>query len=149
MELKFDFSDFNKKFDRIVEQTFPALIEKGLGVAMNDLLGDCIQEVPTVPLKEGWLRGSGSIFVQNKFEGTSAGIGGGKTKFANTDHGEMISLGKYVGVVGFNAPYAAKMHEGIDYQFTDPSSGAKYLESKIVRKKELYIKDIADTIKAG
>jgi hypothetical protein len=76
-------------------------------------------------------------------------MGSGKSKYAIADHNELIRFGSYIGVVGFNAPYAAKMHEGIDYQFTEPSSGAKYLESKMIRKKDLYVKDIADTIKAG
>ena len=40
-----------------------------------------------------------------------------------------------------------KMHEGIDFQFTEPSSGAKYLESKLHRNKNRYALIIANRIK--
>jgi len=149
MNIHFDDSDFQDKLSKIVRHAFPERVERGLGVAMLDLLNDCIMEVPTVPIKEGWLRGSGSIFVQNRLVKTSVNIGRGKDKYANTDYIGRINKDGYEGVIGFNAPYSAKMHEGIGLQFTEPSSGAKFLESKIVRKKEVYIKDIADTIKAG
>jgi hypothetical protein len=116
---------------------------------MLDLMNDTILEVPTCPLREGWLRGSGSIFVQNKLVDTSEGMDRAKAGFANRDHAEHINKGNYEGVIGFNTPYAARTHEGIGFKFTEPSSGAKYLESKLLNKRELYIKDIADTIKAG
>jgi len=125
------------------------LIAKGLGVAMLDLKNDCFNEVPTVPLKEGWLRGSGSIFVQNKLIETTENMPTSKAGFANRDYSEGISMGSFVGVIGFNTPYAARMHEGIGLHFTEPSSGAKYLESKLHRKKDVYIADIADTIRKG
>lgn len=147
MEIHFDDSDFKDKLNKIVRHAFPERVEKGLGVAMLDLLNDCIMETPTVPIKEGWLRGSGSIFVQNRLLKTSVNIRGGKDKYANTDYIGSIRKGSYEGIVGFNAPYAARMHEGIDLNFTEPSSGAKFLESKLVRKREVYIKDIADAIK--
>ena len=146
MELNFDFSDFNTKFKKITEQVVPELAEDGLGRAMLQLLNDCVMEVPTVPLKEGWLRGSGSIFVQNKLMGISSF---GKSGKANTEHIEGINFNQLVGVIGFNTPYASKMHEGVDFHFTDPSSGAKYLESKLHRNGERYMLIIANTIKGG
>ena len=149
MQIHFDDSDFQDKLNKIVRTVFPERVEKGLGVAMLDLLNDCIMETPTVPIKEGWLRGSGSIFVQNRLAKTSVNLGRGKSKYENTNYIGNIKKGNYEGVIGFNAPYAARMHEGIDLNFTEPSSGAKFLESKLVRKRDVYLKDIADTIKAG
>lgn len=146
MEINFDFSDFEAKFKRITEQAVPELTEKGLGRAMLQLLNDCVMEVPTVPLKEGWLRGSGSIFVQNKLAGVSSF---GKPGMANTSHSEGINFKELVGVIGFNTPYASKMHEGVDFHFTEPSAGAKYLESKLHRNGERYMLIIANTIKEG
>jgi len=146
MNIKFNSDDFNKKFGVIVEKAIPELTEKGLGRAMANLFNDCINEVPTVPLKESWLRGSGSWFVQNKLAGVS---NKGKQGFANTSHTENISAGEFVGVIGFNTPYAARIHEGIGLHFREPSSGAKYLESKLHRKKDVYMKIIANTIKEG
>jgi hypothetical protein len=149
MEIVFDSSDFQEKFGKIVKTTVPSLVEKGLGRAMLDLMNDCVMEVPTVPLKEGWLRGSGSIFVQNKFRGDSTNLPSAKAGNALTSYVENIPAGKFVGIIGWNVPYAAKMHEGIDFHFSEPSSGPKYLESKMVSKRNTYMQVIANTIKEG
>lgn len=148
MAKTFDASDFDSKFRKIAKNVVPELIEKGMGRAMLDLMNDCIMEVPTVPLKEGWLRGSASVFVQNKLIATGEGFPNAKGGKANKSHHESISVDKFVGVIGFNTPYAARVHE-VPMNFTEPSSGNKYLESKIITKKKHYIKVIANTIKAG
>jgi len=147
--ISFDTSDFDKKFKQLMKNAIPELVEKGLGKAMLDLMNDCVMEVPTVPLKEGFLRGSASVFVQNTLVATGEGLSGAKAGKANTSHAEGIGLGKYVGVIGFNVPYAAKMHEGVDFHFSEPSSGPKYLESKLITKKNVYMRVIAETIKEG
>jgi hypothetical protein len=41
------------------------------------------------------------------------------------------------------------MHEGVDFKFTEPSSGAKYLESKMLRNAKGYMKEVAETILEG
>lgn len=146
MDINFDFSDFNRKSDNIFKKVIPELIERGLGVAMIDLLNDCIMEVPTVPIREGWLRGSGSVFVQNKLAGVSTA---GKPGMANADHSEMLSSGEFMGVIGFNTPYASKMHEGVTLHFTEPSSGAKYLESKLIVNRDFYMSEVARVIREG
>lgn len=144
MSLIFDTSDFDRKFKRIVEKAIPDSVERGIGKAMLQLMNDCIMENPTVPLLEGWLRGSGSAFVQNKFVGDSSARY--KDKFACKSHQE--SLGNnMIGMVGFNTPYAAKLHEGVGLHFTEPSAGPKYLESKLMRNKNRYMKIVANTVK--
>lgn len=145
----FDSSDFEAKFDKIVRSTIPELIEKGLGRAMLQLLNDCVMEVPTVPLREGWLRGSGSVFVQNALVYTTELFPTARPKYALKNYAEAVTIGDLVGVIGFNAPYAAKTHEGIDLHFREPSSGPKYLESKMLRNRETYALIIANTIKEG
>jgi len=149
MEIQFDSSDFQAKFGKIIKTAVPALLEKGLGRAMLDLMNDCVMEVPTVPLKEGWLRGSASIFVQNKFVSTSENLSRAKAGKAIRAYVENVTAGRFVGLIGFNTPYAAKVHEGIDMHFTEPSSGPKYLESKMISKRNHYLTVIANTIKEG
>jgi len=149
MEIVFDSSDFEKKFGKIIKTAIPSLVEKGLGRAMLDLMNDCVMEVPTVPLKEGWLRGSASVFVQNKFMADSTGLPMAKAGKAIRSYVENIVAGRFVGLIGFNTPYAAKMHEGVDFHFSEPSSGPKYLESKMVSKRGTYLLVIANTIKEG
>jgi hypothetical protein len=141
--------DFEKKFKDITKNRIPALTEKGMGRAMLDLMNDCIMEVPTVPLKEGFLRGSASIFVQNVFVSSSEALPGAKAGRATKTYSEALRVGRFTGVIGFNVPYAARLHEAIDYTFTEPSSGPKYLESKLMTKKEHYMKVVANTIKEG
>jgi hypothetical protein len=147
MEIVFDSSDFRKKFGRIVETAIPSLVEKGVGRAMLDLMNDCVMEVPTVPLKEGWLRGSASVFVQNKFITDSTNLPKAKTGKAIKSYVENIAANRFVGLIGFNTSYAAKVHEGVDMHFTEPSSGPKYLEIKMVSKRDVYMQVIANTIK--
>ncbi len=145
-ELTFDSSDFDRKFQNIVRHAVPEKVLVGVGRAMSQVLNDCVNEVPTVPIDEGWLRGSGSVFVQNKLVDVSTL---GKPGFANTEHAEFIPPGQFVGICGFNTPYAASLHEGIKLHFTEPSSGPKYMESKLMRNKGRYMKIIANAIKEG
>lgn len=146
MSMVFDTSDFDMKFKEIVRTALPERVEIGIGRAGLQLMNDNVMEVPTVPIKEGWLRGSGSVFVQNKLIGESSF---GKPGHANTDHSENIGPREFIAVVGFNTPYAAKLHEGITFHFTEPSSGPKYMESKLMRNKIRYMEIIANAIKEG
>lgn len=141
--IKFNTDDFDKKTTKLLKQSFPENLERALGVAMLSLMNDCINEVPTVPLKEGWLRGSVSVFVNNKFSGNKDN---GKTDYMNKDHNGAIPKDSFVGVIGFNAPYAARLHEGIGFKFTEPSSGAKYLESKLLANRERYLRIVAECL---
>jgi len=147
MDFIFYTKDFDEKIKKLVGKVMPEKIERGIGVAMLDLLNSCIMEVPTVPLKEGWLRGSGSIFVQNKFMQTSEGMDRAKAGYAIKSYSEFIPKETYVGIIGFNTPYAARLHEGVGFHFTESSSGPKYLESKLMTKRDVLIGDIADAIK--
>lgn len=146
MGLTIDFSDFRKKFQAIAEKAIPEAAEQGMGRAGIQLLLDCLFIPPTVPLKEGWLRGSGSVFVQGKL--VASGVDG-KPGNARTESPEPAQPGEITALVSFSTPYAHRLHEGVGYKFTDPSSGPKYLESKLVTRRKLYYKIIADTIKEG
>jgi hypothetical protein len=146
LDFKLDFSDFNKKFKGVTEKIIPECAEVGMGRAALQLMNDAIMTVPTVPLREGWLRGSGSAFVNNKLIGLSSEKHG-KAGKANTVSVESMNSDDIVGMVGFNTPYAARIHEGIGFKFREPSSGPKYLESKLMSNGETYFKIIAQAIK--
>ncbi len=141
-----DFSDFEKGLRRIVKETIPSVVEKGMAQAGMQLLHDCIMESPTVPLREGWLRGSGCVHVQNKLIAKSDQ---GKPGFAEEPISETIGPDKIVARVSFNTPYAARLHEGIGFKFREPSAGPKFLESKLLRNHNKYFRIIADVIKAA
>lgn len=143
-----DFSEFFNKFDKIARVAIPDRVEKGMAKAGMQLLNDAIMVEPTVPLKEGYLRGSGSVFVEDRFAGQSHQ---GKKDFANTaSPGVARRYDAWVAIVGFNAPYAARLHEaGGNMNFSEPSAGAKFLESKMNSFKDVYFQIIANTISKG
>ncbi len=143
-EFKIDFSDFQRRMRKLSREVMPEAAEAGVARAGLQLLNDSVMERPTVPIREGWLRGSGSVFVQNSLIAVSSY---GKPGKANLDLSEYIPPDMIVAYVGFNTPYAARLHESMDFHFREPSSGPKFLESKLLRNKEAYGEIIANTIK--
>ena len=79
---------------------------------------------------------------------TSGALAGGAAGNPNTGTLE-IGTGDAVRVahVGFNTPYAAKMHEGVDLNFQHSGTGAKFLEAKMAANKQDYMGIVADTVK--
>ena len=125
-----DPDDFLKDFDKITENIIPELAGKGLVVAANEMIHDSITLPPQAPFKKGDLRGSGTVE---------------KAKKARKD----ISI-----KAGFNINYAARQHEAEPGEFNYTRTGAKnpgpkFLESKMVSKKDKYMHIVAETIKAG
>jgi len=117
-----DFSDFDKKFIKIVNDAIPSAGAEGLKKAAAYLLRDAILEKPTAPKKTGNLRRTQKV----------------EKPIMKPD----ISI-----EAGFAADYAAAVHEMSDTNnFTEPGSGPKYLESKMIRNKEKYMKKAADEI---
>ena len=121
--------------------------ERGLAKAGMELLRDATMGMPTVPLDEGTLRGSGSVIVQGKAVGTSADIGY-PAKPDKDGHGapatsapDSVEPGAIVAVIGFNTPYAARLHEHPEFEFTEPGSGGKFLEEPLFGNMSKY-KDI-------
>jgi len=94
---------------------------------------------------KGTLRGSGSVFVENKLVGVSSRS---KKGIPCTECSGPIPPGAITATVGFNTPYAARVHE-VPMKFTESSAGNKYLESKMSRNKDTYFKIIASTIEKG
>lgn len=144
--LTIDTKAFTKKLTQLTKQATPKAIKKGMGQATLQVLNDAIEEQPTVPLREGTLRGSGSAFVNNELAHTTEAKGDGSGTPA-TDANEAVKPTEYVGLIGFNTPYAARLHENPDYKFKEPGSGAKYLESKLSRFRKTYMRIIARVLK--
>lgn len=146
MEKYFDTTDFDRKMQRLMARAIPEACEKGMGQAGMQLLNDAVMQAPTVPLDEGTLRGSGSVFVQNRLVQVSPFH---RTKGQPaTEYEELIPRESTVVVVGFNTPYAARLHEGVGIQnWSEPSSGKKYLESKLANNRDTYMKIAAEGIR--
>ena len=136
-------TQFDMKLRKLADQIKPKAIETGLGRAGLQIMNDAIMQSPTVPKEEGWLRGSASVFVNNELSAVSEHGIKGEANLVYTE-----SRGLEV-VVGFNTPYAARLHESPKFNFTEPSSGAKFLETKLTRNKKTYLKIIANALKEG
>ncbi|MFA5456872.1 MAG: hypothetical protein WC261_04480 [Synergistaceae bacterium] len=135
--------DFDIKFPKVTKE----ILERakiGMGQAGTQLMSDCVNIAPTVPIEEGWLRGSGSVFVDDELVAVSKD---GKPGKANTSSPGGKKNNAITVIVGFNTPYAHRLHEGVGYKFTDPSSGPKFLESKMVSRRNLYMKIVNDAVK--
>lgn len=121
-----DTRDFDRHFSRVVANTIPKLTNQGLMKAAAEALRDADLEKPFLPIDKKDLRGSKEI------------------------HGSKDLFELFV-EFGFNIIYAAKLHEKgrVDWNWTRPGSGPKFLSTKLIRFKDKYIKIVAVTIEKG
>lgn len=131
----------------LADEKTRAGVEMGLGRAMLQLKNDMVMQRPTAPIDEGFLRGSTSIFVQNKHVDVPMAAGEKPDKQL-LNYEIPIKKSEFVGIIGVNVPYAARWHE-VPAHFQEPSAGNKYLESKMANNKMIYTKIIVNTIKAA
>ena len=120
-----DFTEFDREFFRHVRRTVPTAALIALDrVTGPQVICDAIKEEPTVPKKTGNLRRTQALEPARL-------------------------VGKDIEkVVGFEADYAAAVHEAPnDRNWTEPGSGAKFLETKLMKNKERYMEKTARTIK--
>lgn len=127
-------------------------VERGEGKAAIALLHDSQTEIPATPLDEGTLRGSGSVFVNNKLRATAPDIGGNPTPA--TEDNERIPRDTVVAIVGYNTPYAAYQHEGVREDgthqvenYSHSGTGAKFLEKAMAENADSYMAIVAAEVK--
>lgn len=147
MSFELDTTDMERQLAKLAKLS-PEAAERGMAQAGLQLLDDAVNMAPSVPFDEGTLQGSGSLFVQNKLVATSEEHGQGKGD-PNTEHSERIGRHEVKAVVGFNLVYAARLHEGEEYEFQQQkgTEGAKYLENKLVGERKEYMAIVADEVK--
>jgi len=124
---------------------FDHACEQGVGKAGLALMNDCLTEDPTVPKKTGFLRGSGSVFAETNLVATSPSGRAGGSPLTSPEWGPSPK-GLAVARVGFNTPYAMRVHESRTMKFTEPSAGDKWMESKMSRHGEQYINTAGKTV---
>ncbi len=153
MSLDFDMSEFVNGVNEYADKFLKAA-ERGAGQAASALLNDTIMEMPAVPLEEGTLRGSGSVFVQNELAATAPNVGGSPTPASVGD--ETLVPDTITAVVGFNTAYAAVQHEGqredgthVIKNYTHSGTGKKFLEKKLFDNADEYIAIAAKEVKGA
>ena len=120
-----DFSDFDKKFAKIVKKAIPELAAKALFQVGGKVIADAIKKQPRAPQLTGNLWRSQLIMPPKILKDISI-------------------------EVGFAAEYAARLHEApSNWNWTLAGSGPKYLEAKLSQYHRNYMKFVADFIAAG
>lgn len=119
-------TDFDQKFEKVIKNTIPSLAHKGLFNASNAAFTDTKNEQPYLPRDIGDLEGSWEVHKPSNLQDLFVEF-------------------------GFNIIYAARLHEDgkPGWNWTRPGSGPKYLESKLIRNKDRYMKIVALTISNG
>jgi len=121
--LYMDFSEFNKGFEKYLKK-HKAESAEALEKVAAFVLADAVNEQPTVPKKTGTLRRSQAV---------------GKAQIGRKG----ISI-----IFGFNTEYAARLHEApSSWNWSEPGSGPKYLQSKLEKNMKKYMKLTAEKIK--
>jgi hypothetical protein len=121
MSFTLNTKDFDVKFLNVAQTVIPGRLEKSLFKTGSIILRDAIMQEPRAPHKTGHLWRNQVVIPVTDFN--------------------KISI-----IVGFNVPYAAKLHEwaGSVAGWTLGGSGAKYLESMLVMYKNDYIRITAE-----
>lgn len=128
MSISVDFSDFDKGMKKLVAESVPDDLDRGLFRAGNALLKDAIEVMPKAPFKTGALR-----------------------RAARTDRPGDAPKGTGI-LAGFNIVYAARWHEltpeeDAKINWSLPGSGRKYLETKLWMFGKQYIEIIGAYLK--
>lgn len=145
--IDFSAKQFDERMELLLKKLTPEGVRLGLGRAGNALLTDALDEAPLVPMDESTLRGSGSVHVNGILEGTSEGRGKDGTPAISIS--EPRRKHEATVVVGFNTPYAARLHEHPEYNFQQQNGGegADYLGSKMASHADDYIKIIGTAVR--
>ena len=144
--LTLDISEFVKR-NKELEGKLSEAIVRGLKKAGARLAHDTVMEEPKVPLKWGTLRGSLSLHVEGKL--VMAGNPerpGGIFGDPNTDE---IEEEEATAVVGFNVPYATRLHEHPEFKFRTPGTGAFFLKAKMDKNQEGYFRIVAAEVEGA
>lgn len=148
--VSFDSSEFKTKFGLWMSDKLLAARE-GVGEACEELVKDTVEEIPTAPIKNSYLRGSNSVFVDGVIRPNMLDFKYGIPLYKATSSPTSKGTWRVIGEVVFNAPYTAKWHEHWPPTggFSNPTSGIKFLEKKIVEFNRKYFSIIAHRMMRG
>ena len=108
----------------------PKATVAGMDVVMRNFKNDCLTKPPAVPRDTGHLADSHKVLPTKQF-GT-----------------------EIIGTLEVSTPYAASLHEGISrwgtpYKFKTPGTGAKWVQSKLLRYGQKYIDTVIRVARKG
>ena len=152
MSFSLNFSDVMAGLNNLSKLT-PQMCDRAVGKAGSRVLRDSIMEMPTVPLDEGTLRGSGSVCVMGQSAPVVTGAQFGHAVGTPIQNAGPKPGGDSVAVISFNTPYATYQHEGQRQdgshkvlEYSEPSSGAKFLEQPMLTNAKRYGQIMAESL---
>ena len=134
--LTFDDRTFRRGMKQARVKMFSAG-EEAAGLVLIQVLNDTYMDPPTVPYLEGFLRSSSAIHIEGRLTDT-----GGNHGYQLGGHAEVTDLpldpDEILGIISFNQPYATRLHEHPEFNFSEPGAGGKFLEHKIKFNEDFY-----------
>lgn len=126
---------------KLIQKQKEQVKEQALAKAGLAIIEDIVNVRPKPPIDTGFLRGSWGVFV-------------GSTKIESGPNGPESHAGKRGELTaGLSTPYAARLHELPKFKThkkpeINQDSGPKFVEEKLARFKEEYMRIIADDFKS-
>lgn len=142
--------NLNKQVMRIKKGSLTGLIEASIVIRR-----DMEASAPTIPIDTGNLRASWfTVTSTGQTSNKGGSFSGDNAREMETQHSSVMAEAKAnvsgnnpAVSMGFTANYAAAVHENTGANFNRPGSGAKFLESALMRNKKTILKTIAGKAK--
>jgi len=141
---------FRRGMSRL-KQIFPKVMEESLKPVGQQVLTDAVHENPKTPLQDSFLRGSGTVWVNNI--NTFNSPWGVVTAETSAHRGQQPTRRRdfnkiAICNVAFTMDYAAYQHEGISKSgnpliHKQPGTGPKYLERPFLHNRQKYLNILA------
>lgn len=155
MRLEVDYTDGVSARLQALAKAFPKAGARAVGVAGARLWQDIIHEEPRPHIMTGYTRNSISLHVAGKLRnnpsrGPETNTYDGKTYTSGQSSvPSSVSEGGMEAVVAVNSPYAARLHELPPDNLgprsrADSGVGPKFVEAKIIRNQDRYVKIFAE-----
>lgn len=141
-------------------KAFPKIGIKAAGIAGARLWQDIVHEEPRPHILTGYTRNSISLHVDGKLRNApergpiTSTYDGKTTTSGQANIPASVSEGGMTAVVAVNSPYAAKLHELPPSSLgprsaSDGGVGPKFVESKLIKNQERYVKIFAREMEQG
>ena len=145
----FDTTDFDNHMRNIVRVIIPSIAQRAMTKVCDTVITDSVKQIPTVPLRDSFLRGSGTGWVNNDLAAKSRyGVVDEETvtkRHRPPVSEPVIPVLSTVGIVAFTKHYAAYQHEGVSrtsgrpLHYRVPGAGAKYLTKTLYSNVTKYV----------
>lgn len=143
MTVEMDTREFERDLDRFMGKSSIVGLRKGLGLAWTELMKDIVAEIPTAPILTSALRGSITVFVNNRLITTPKY---GIPLFRQQKSAEPKWGKGEEALLVVNAPYATIQHENFPTK-SEPGAGMFYVLKKMKQYGRKYVKIVVDEVK--